>query len=195
MIILIARIQRFNRLGPIKYLLHQHSIIVTVCGKDSCPAANSLICIGLIHELLHEPERALESFQSIHNSFSSPSSKGRGRSLLQRAIGRALVKLDRFPEALEVLKTSVGVSQLERKSCIRFSLDLHTIADIYNKMGDLQKAVEWRQHAWNVTKEEGNEHSLDGARCLVKLATTYEISGDTHQALKHAEQAMSMYLL
>lgn len=192
--ILIGRSYRFRRLGPIKYLRRQHAIIASLCGKQSCSAANSLVCIGLVYELLNEPENALQTFELVGTTFPVVSSSIRGNSLLQRAIGRVLTKLGRFAEALERLESSVHLAQLEPKSPTRLASDLHAIAAVHHKMGHPEKAIKWRQDAWGVVEKRGHGHVLEAVRCLLKVAATYEAMGDLTRALEAMEHALSIYL-
>lgn len=192
--IVIFRILQFRQLGPIGYLRHQHCTIATLLGEQSCAAVNSLVCIGLVHELLNEPTEALEAFLLIDETLSVVSSNHRGRSLLQRAVGRVFVKLGQLTKALDMLAISVELARLEQKTPARLCNDLHTIAAVHLEMNNPEKAVEWRLAAWDVTKERGHEHDLEGARCLVKVAATYEAIGDKARAFKISEQAMSIYL-
>ena len=188
------RMRTFRQLGAIGLLKKEHHWVALLNGTQSSFAANSLLRIAKVYEMLNQLEEALTTLQAI-TTFPCVANPGRGGIMLHRAMGRILMRLGRFPEALEALQTALQLTKLQPAHAILIQADLNAIAVVHEKMGNLSDAIATRQEAWQVLDDIGHTQVVTAAVCLTRMASTYEIMDQQDAALEKLEGALAIYII
>ena len=188
------RMQAFHHYGAIGLLKQEYRWVALFNGAQSSFAANSLVRIAKIHEMLNHHENALLTYQTIETTFPSFANRGRGGVMLHRAIGQSLMRLGRLPEALESHRVALQLTKAHHAHAILIQADLNAIAGIFELMGNLPAALAKRLEAWCVLEEIGHTQSAAAAICLTRMAHTYELMGDLDVALKKLETALRIFI-
>jgi tetratricopeptide (TPR) repeat protein len=185
----------FRKLGAIGLLKEEHRWVALLNGQQSSFAANSLVRIAKVHELLNQSDDALATYQTIESSFPHFANRGRGGIMLRRAMGRIFMGLERFPEALDTFETALQLTKLQPTHAIFIQADLNAIAVVHEKMGNLSDALAKRQEAWKELDDIGCTQVVTAAVCLTRMASTYESMQQRELALEKLEMALAIYIL
>jgi len=186
--------RQFRRLGPVKYLRSQLWRSKILCGEESPQVALILYRIGLVHEILNEPEDAFEAYRSIVSTIPD-ASKHPGGALVHHAAGRMALALRRYDEALEYFETALLLRELNPRNTLRVTKELYAIASTYERIGNLKLALEKRTQALERLHERGLSQSMDAARCLTLIGTTFQSMEKLDEALEKLNEALAIYIL
>lgn len=189
------RMRSFRKLGAVGLLKEEHRWVTLLNGQQSSFAANSLVRIAKIHELLNQPDEALATYQAIESTFPRVANHGRGGIMLRRGMGRILMRLERFPEALETFEAALQLTKLQPAHAIFIQADLNAIAVVYEKMGNFPDALTKRHEAWQELDAIGCTQVVTAAVCLTRMASTYESMQQGDLALEKLEGALAIYIL
>lgn len=87
-----------------------------------------------------------------------------------------LVRLGRFPEALEGVEIALAITKLQPTGAIYIQTDFHAMTVVHDTMGNLQEALVKRQEAWQVLDESEHTEVVAAAKCLMIMVSTYKQS-------------------
>jgi tetratricopeptide (TPR) repeat protein len=185
----------FHQLGAIELLKKEYHWVALLNGSQSSFAANALLRIAKVYEMLNQFEEALATLQTIQTTFPRVANLGRGGIMLHRSMGRILMRLGRFPEALEALQAALQLTKLEPAHAVLIQADLNAIAIVLEKMGKLSDAIVKRQEAWQVLDDIGHTQAVTAAVCLTRMASTYEVMDQRDAALEKLEDALAIHIV
>ena len=124
--------------------------------------------------------------QAIAPLSSRPSDKARAL----RLYGSVLKQLERYEDAIAVLKQAIDIDKKNR-SFIELASDYYITASVYSKRADYTSAVNYLKNAIEFDRRAENGSGL-GSDYLA-LGTVYEKSGDLVRAQQHYEKALDIY--